>query len=85
LADLRQEGFSETILEALDALTHREEDAYDAYVERIASIPLARAVKRLDLEDNMDLRRIENPTEKDFRRMAKYRRVWGVLGNGKHL
>ncbi len=76
---LRQEGFSETILETLALLTHGPELSYDAYIARLKDHPLARHIKRLDLEDNMDMRRIREPGERDFRRMARYRRVWEML------
>ena len=36
-------------------------------------------MKLADLEDNMDIRRIPEPTQKDFDRLAKYRRSWATL------
>ena len=73
LDDLRKEGFSEEILEALLCLTHREGEAYMAYIVRICQNPLAVRVKYADLQDNMDLRRIPEPTEQDFARLEKYK------------
>lgn len=73
LDDLRKEGFSEEILEALLCLTHRAEEAYMAYIARVCENPLAVRVKYADLEDNMDLRRIPEPTEQDFARLEKYK------------
>jgi len=34
-----------------------------------------------DLEDNMDMSRIKNPTDKDYQRLAKYRIVKDILTN----
>ena len=50
---LEAEGFSPAIVSAVDALTRREEEDDRSFVRRAASNPLARAVKRADLEDNL--------------------------------
>lgn len=88
LDDLRREGFSEPILAALALLTHGPDDPYETYIEQLKSNPLARAVKKKDLEDNMDIRRIDAPREHDFQRCIKYRKAWDVLraadGGGGH-
>lgn len=73
LDDLRKEGFSEEILVALLCLTRREGEDYMRYIERVCKNPLAVRVKYADLEDNMDLRRIPEPTEQDFARQEKYK------------
>lgn len=73
--DLRREGISEEILMALVCLTHREEEGYMDYIERICENPLAVRVKYADLRDNMDISRIPDPTEKDFARLEKYRKA----------
>lgn len=73
--DLRREGFSEEILVALLCLTRREGEDYMRYIERVCKNPLAVRVKYADLEDNMDLRRIPEPTEGDFARLEKYKRA----------
>ncbi|WP_458408140.1 GTP pyrophosphokinase [Anaerotignum sp.] len=75
LENLREEGFSEEILEALVCLTHQKGEGYMAYIERICCNPLAARVKCADLQDNMDLSRIPHPTEKDFRRLEKYKKA----------
>jgi (p)ppGpp synthase/HD superfamily hydrolase len=59
---------------ALQLLTHGEHEDYDAYVERLASHSLARAVKIADLRDNLDVTRLEQVTEKDAKRISKYLR-----------
>jgi (p)ppGpp synthase/HD superfamily hydrolase len=80
LDDLRKEGFSEEIILALDHLTHREADSYESYIERIRDNSLARQVKLRDLEDNMDIRRLDHhPGERDWLRLKKYRLAWSVL------
>ena len=79
LDTLREEGFPEQVLEALDRLTRRDEESYEAFIDRVKDNPIARSVKLADLEDNMDIKRISNLTEKDSDRLAKYHRAWLTL------
>jgi len=53
LEGLRAQGFSDPVVRAVDALTKREGESYETLVERAASNPLARDVKRADLADNI--------------------------------
>ena len=75
LADLRREGFSAPIIEAVDALTHRASESYDAYLQRVQENAIARRVKLADLEHNMDLRRIDQVTHADLKRLEKYHKA----------
>jgi (p)ppGpp synthase/HD superfamily hydrolase len=77
LEELRAEGFSEAVIGAVEALTKRpeEEDDYDAFIRRVAPNPLARQVKLADLRDNCDVSRIAQPSQKDWRRIEKYKRA----------
>ena len=76
LARLRQEGFSEEIVQAIDHVTRREDETYEAFVERTAGNGIALRVKLADLEDNMDIRRLNTLTAKDHDRIARYHRAW---------
>ena len=73
---LRQAGFSEEIIQAVDHLTRREQETYEEFVERTNQNPLARRVKLVDLEDNMDLTRLNALTEQDQARLVRYHRAW---------
>jgi (p)ppGpp synthase/HD superfamily hydrolase len=79
LADLRAEGFSDEVIAAVDHLTRREGEAYEIFINRLRHNPLAVKVKLADLEDNMDIRRIENVTERDIERIQKYQAARGKL------
>jgi len=57
LADLRAAGYSEQVRAAVDCLTRREGELYEAMIERVAANPLARQVKLADLADNLDPKR----------------------------
>lgn len=73
--------FPGTITEAIDALTRRPGEPYDAYIGRASRNDIARRVKLADLRDNMDLTRIgpENMTEADWARHLKYGRAAAAL------
>ncbi|MBZ4414923.1 HD domain-containing protein [Myxococcus sp. RHSTA-1-4] len=79
LERLRERGYPAPVLSALDALTKREGETYEAFVERLRPDALARRVKLADLEDNMDVRRLEAVTPKDAERLARYRAAWARL------
>jgi len=79
LEGLREEGFSEEVLEALDCLTHPRGEPYEAYIERVAANAMARLVKIADLEDNLNLRELPQVSPRDLERSAKYHRHWRRL------
>ncbi len=70
---LDRAGYPPSVLVALACLTHRKGEWYQLYVDNIKPNHLARKVKIADLEDNLDMSRIPNPTPEDRDRMAKYR------------
>ena len=76
---LRQEGFSDIIIDAINAVTKRTGEPYELFVQRAAANPIGRRVKLADLEDNSNLSRIDNPTPIDFERLAKYRRAIDLI------
>ena len=82
--DLKREGFSVEIITALKCVTKKPNEAYEDFVKRSASNPLARRVKLADLEDNMDLRRLPAITEADRPRLQKYLSAWRVLTGAGH-
>ncbi|MCQ1776529.1 metal-dependent phosphohydrolase [Neorhizobium galegae] len=53
LGRLRQEGFSEAVVNAVDAMSKRDGEEYFTFVRRSIENPLARPVKRADLTDNL--------------------------------
>ena len=79
---LRETGFTEEIISALECVTKREGEEYSEFVKRAASNTIAREVKIGDLEDNMNIQRIESLSEKDSGRIAKYHKYWKILTSG---
>lgn len=81
--DLHKEGFSEEIIAALRCLTKGEQEPYDSYISRVKTNKLAIAVKLNDLEDNMDIRRLQQLEVKDVDRFNKYLKAYHQLINLK--
>lgn len=79
LDDLRKEGFSETVLAAIESVTKLPGESYELFVERAAQNPIGRVVKLADLEENSDVSRIAQPSWEDLERIEKYRRAIGRL------
>jgi (p)ppGpp synthase/HD superfamily hydrolase len=82
IEDLEKEGFSAEIVRAVDCLTKREGEPYEAHVKRARQNRLALPVKIADLEDNMDPQRMGVLSDEDKMRMARYHRTWTSLKKG---
>lgn len=76
---LRQQGFPSDIVDAVLSVTRREGEDYEAYIRRAALNSIGRQVKIADLEDNMDIRRLPDITDRDVVRLRKYLRAWRYL------
>ena len=76
LTDLIKEGFDPNVRYALSLLTHDPADQYDDYIRKIATDPIAKAVKLCDLEHNTKLTRLKGLRKKDFDRLEKYHRAY---------
>ena len=76
---LEEEGFEDQILVALASETAISGESYDDFILRASSNPIGRQVKIADLKDNMDMKRISDPTDRDFERLKKYSRSLAYL------
>jgi len=79
--DLLNQGLDSELANVILILTRRKDENYDEYINRICYDELAMRVKLADLNDNMDMSRIDILTEKDYQRLAKYRVVRKILEN----
>lgn len=77
--EVLEKEFSTTVIEALKLLTHDESIDYFDYVRKLKSNPIAKKVKLADLYHNSDITRMENPTEKDWKRKEKYHKAILIL------
>jgi (p)ppGpp synthase/HD superfamily hydrolase len=77
--DLRSEGLSETVIEAVAALTKQDSESYETYLKRVAANPIAKAVKLADLKHNMDTSRLTVIDDKARARLGKYKIAFALL------
>ncbi len=66
-ASLREAGYPDSVVDAVYALTKREEVAYEDYLSGVKSNWIARKVKIADMLSNL----ADNPTEKHIIKYAK--------------
>lgn len=77
---LLDEGFPVHIVDALRCVTKlSDNEPYDEFIERVMTNPLAAAVKINDLTDNMDVRRYNELSDWDVKRLRKYLRAYQEL------
>lgn len=69
---LLAEGFPEYIIDAILSVTKRKGENYEDFVSRAALNPIGRIVKLHDLEDNLDILRLESVTPEMAARLTKY-------------
>ncbi len=69
---LAHEGFSSEVIVILQLLTHRKETAYMDYIKALSVHPIAKAIKKADLEHNSKVSRLKGLRKKDFDRLEKY-------------
>jgi (p)ppGpp synthase/HD superfamily hydrolase len=79
--ELEAEGFSVDVLAALRLLTHASEVPYEDYIEQVKTHTIATEAKLADLEDNMDIRRLQEVDEKAAKRFKKYLAAYRLLNS----
>ena len=80
---IKQYGFTEAQVTAIETLTHDLSIPYEEYIEKIAENPLATKVKLKDLEHNMDLSRLNKVRPADLERIEKYQKAYDYLSSKK--
>lgn len=76
---LRRQGFNEDIIEVVDLLTRRDSQPYMEYIDRLKGNPIARKVKIADIEDNMNPKRMDSLSEKNFEKLQRLHKSWLIL------
>lgn len=69
---LLEQGFPQAIVDGVLSVTKREGESYEDFVARAKQNPLGRVVKLHDLEDNLDVFRLEAIDERMAGRFTKY-------------
>lgn len=75
-------GFSQEIVDAVLSVSRKRGEDYFEFIQRCKANPIGRRVKICDLEDNMDITRLNQLTEKDIERLKKYHKAYNMLKEG---
>lgn len=77
--DIRAAGINEEVIESLLLLNHNPKVEYMDYIRHLSKNNIARHVKVYDLQHNSNLSRLEKVTEKDLKRVEKYKKALRIL------
>jgi len=77
--DIDEAGFDDEILNAIDAVTRREGEAYFDYVRRAGANEIGKIVKLADLKDNLSPERRKSITSALVDRYEKAQRILGEM------
>lgn len=66
------EGFPRYIVDAIISVTRNKDEDYNDFIKRSYMNCIGRKVKLYDLEDNMNITRLNEITDKDIARLNKY-------------
>ena len=72
-------GFSQEVVDAVLSVSRKRGEDYFEFIQRCKANPIGRRVKICDLEDNMDITRLKELTEKDIERLKKYHEAYKML------
>mgnify|MGYP000453163370 FL=1 len=73
--DALRKIFPNEIVDTLITLTHRKDESYFEYIQRVSTSKLAKKIKVADLLHNLDITRIKEPTKQDYERLEKYKKA----------
>ena len=79
LKKLREQGFNDTVLKAVNLLTRQDEQPYMEYIEKLKGNRIARRVKIADIEDNMNPRRMDTLSDENLEKLARLHKAWIIL------
>lgn len=79
IKDLFDAGMSNRVVNGILSLTNHKGQSYEDYKEAVKFRPDAVKVKMADLTHNSDIRRIAEPSQKDFDRVVAYRQFYAEL------
>ena len=75
---LKDAGFSEEVLFAVDSLTRKPDENYDNYIQRVSKNKLATKIKVIDLRDNISSLSLE-PRKMNSSNYFKYQKALEYL------
>ena len=79
--DLINNGIPNNVVDAVLSLTKQNGENYEKFIERVLKNKLASKIKIVDIEDNINILRLNTINNKDLERIAKYHKAWQTLKN----
>lgn len=76
---LREAGIPLRIVVAVQCLTKLDGESYEQFIQRVLTNKLAVKIKMADIQDNLDVLRLDKLTDDDLERVRKYHAAWKVL------
>ena len=74
-----QKEFGDEVTLILQLLTHRKETDYMDYIKALSVHPIAKEIKKADLEHNSRITRLKGLRKKDLKKKEKYFRAYEYL------
>jgi len=74
--DLLNNGIPAVVVKAVQCLTKSPDENYELFIDRVLENKLATKIKQADIEDNINILRLQSVNEKDLERVAKYHNAW---------
>ena len=76
---LLDEGIPSNIVDAVILLTKQDDQTYEEFINIIKGNLLAKKIKKADIEDNINILRLNEVKTTDLERIKKYHKAWNVL------
>ncbi len=73
---LREAGMTERVIDGIRCMTKIPGESYSEYKAKVMSNRDSMQVKKEDLRDNSDIRRLTGITQRDIERMQRYHSFW---------
>jgi len=77
--DLLAQGIPDNIVDAVSLLSKVDEESYEQFIKKILSNKLASKIKKADIEDNINVLRLDVLQSIDIERIKKYHKAWKIL------
>ena len=72
-------GIPSKIVDAVQSLTKSYGEDYQQFIQRVLKNELAVKVKKADIQDNLNVLRLDSIGDSDLARVKKYHEAWKVL------
>ena len=77
--DLLEAEIPQTLVDAVQLLSKTDNESYEEFIDKVLTNDIATKVKIADIEDNINVLRLNSLCERDLQRVAKYHKAWQKL------